>query len=387
MTAECLNLSTLVVHIIVGLEKGGAEMMLRRLVEAHMQSATGLRHVVVSLTDVGFHGAALRAQGAEVHALGLRGPVGLLLRVFRLAALLRRLKPGIVQTWMVHSDLLGGLAARLVGVPHVIWGVRTTDYSVESRSTRAVRWVCARLSSTVPSKIVCAAQASLMASAQAGYDTRKLMVIPNGFDVAALRAHAGAGVGIRQQSGLQQGHVVVGCLGRYNPAKDHANFVSAAALLAARHPACRFLMVGRDLTSANATLMAQIQATGFADRFVLLGERSDPAACLDAMDVFVLSSCTEGFPNVLGEAMATGVPCVSTDVGDAAFLLGDAGPVVPARDSAALAQAVSHLLDMPEPDRQALGSKGRLRVENEFSMAAAAQKFNNLYQALLQQKP
>lgn len=387
MTAECLNLSTLVVHIIVGLEKGGAEMMLRRLVEAHMQSATGLRHVVVSLTDVGFHGAALRAQGAEVHALGLRGPVGLLLRVFRLAALLRRLKPGIVQTWMVHSDLLGGLAARLVGVPHVIWGVRTTDYSVESRSTRAVRWVCARLSSTVPSKIVCAAQASLLASAQAGYDTRKLMVIPNGFDVAALRAHAGAGVGIRQQSGLQQGHVVVGCLGRYNPAKDHANFVSAAALLAARHPACRFLMVGRDLTSANATLMAQIQATGFADRFVLLGERSDPAACLDAMDVFVLSSCTEGFPNVLGEAMATGVPCVSTDVGDAAFLLGDAGPVVPARDSAALAQAVSHLLDMPEPDRQALGSKGRLRVENEFSMAAAAQKFNNLYQALLQQKP
>lgn len=376
-----------IAHVIVGLNRGGAEMVLRRLVEANTHAATGLRHVVVSLTDVGFHGAALRAQGEEVHALGLRGPVHLLLGVFRLAALLLRLKPGIVQTWMVHSDLLGGLAARLLGVPHVIWGVRTTDYSVESRSTRAVRWLCARLSSTVPSKIVCAAQASLLASAQAGYDTRKLMVIPNGFDVAALLSHVGAGVAIRQQCGLQPGHVVVGCLGRYNPAKDHANFVSAAALLAARHPACRFLMVGRDLTPANATLMAQIQSTGFADRFVLLGERSDPAACLDAMDVFVLSSRTEGFPNVLGEAMAMGVPCVSTDVGDAAFLLGDAGPVVPARNSAALAQAVSHLLDTPEPERKALGGKGRLRVESEFSMAAAAQKFNNLYQELLQEKP
>lgn len=376
-----------VCHIIVGLEKGGAEMMLRRLVEANAHAANGFRHVVVSLTDFGFHGAALRAQGAEVHALGLRGPVALLLGVFRLAALLRRLKPSIVQTWMVHSDLLGGLAARRAGVPHVIWGVRTTDYSVESRSTRAVRWLCARVSSTIPSKIVCAAQASLLASAQAGYDTRKLMVISNGFNVAALRAHVGAGVAIRQQCGLQPGHVVVGCLGRYNPAKDHANFVSAAALLAARHPACRFLMVGRDLTPANATLMAQIQATGLADRFVLLGERSDPAACLDAMDVFVLSSRTEGFPNVLGEAMVMGVPCVSTDVGDAAFLLGDAGQVVPAADAVALAQAVSHVLDMPVPDRKALGAKGRLRVENEFSMAAAAQKFNNLYQALLQQKP
>lgn len=376
-----------IVHLIVGLEKGGAEMMLRRLVEANIHAASGLRHVVVSLTDLGFHGAALRAQGAEIHALGLRGPVALLLGVFRLAVLLWRLKPGIVQTWMVHSDLLGGLAARLVGVPHVIWGVRTTDYSVESHSTRAVRWLCARLSSMVPSKIVCAAQASLLASAQAGYDSRKLMIIPNGFDVAALRAHAGAGVAIRQQCGWQPGHVVVGCLGRYNPAKDHANFVSAAALLVARHPACRFLMVGRGLTPANATLMALIQATGFADRFILLGERSDPAACLDAMDVFVLSSRTEGFPNALGEAMAMGVPCVSTDGGDAAFLLGEAGPVVPTRDPVALAQAVSHVLAMPESDRKALGAKGRLRVESEFSMAAAAQKFNNLYQVLLQRKP
>lgn len=371
-----------ITHIIVGLNRGGAEMMLRRLVEADLSYSSKNKHSIITLTDIGFHGAALRAQGVEVHALGLRGPVALSLGVFRLAALLRRIKPSIVQTWMVHSDLLGGLAARLVGVPHVIWGVRTTDYSVESRSTRAVRWLCARLSSTVPSKIVCAAQASLLASAQAGYDTRKLMVIPNGFDVAALRAHAGAGADIRQQCSLQPGHVVVGCLGRYNPAKDHANFVSAAALLAARHPACRFLMVGRDLTPANATLMAQIQATGFADRFVLLGERSDPAACLDAMDVFVLSSRTEGFPNVLGEAMAMEVPCVSTDVGDAAFLMGGREWVVPARDSKALAIKLIQLLSLPLEDRQLLGARARQHVMEHFTMTATAKKFLNLYASL-----
>ncbi len=375
-----------IAHIIVGLEKGGAEMMLRRLVEANMLSTTGFRHVVVSLTDVGFHGAALREQGAEVHALGLRGPVALLFGVFRLAALLRRIKPVIVQTWMVHSDLLGGVAARLVGVHYVIWGVHTTDYTVESRSTRAVRWLCARLSSIVPDRVVCVAKASLQASAQAGYDTRKLMVIPNGFDVLTLRADVGAGDLIRQQLGFQSDQVIVGCLGRYNPAKDHANFVCAAGFLAARYPACRFMMVGRDLTPANATLIAKIQAIDLADRFVLLGERSDPAVCLDAMDVFVLSSCTEAFPIALGEAMAMGVPCVSTDVGDAALLLGDAGSVVPPRDSAALAQAISQVLEMPVAARKALGEKGRKRVEKEFSMPAAAQKFNHLYQELLQKR-
>ena len=376
-----------IAHVIVGMQNGGAEMMLRRLVEAGSQGVNGVMHVVISLTELGYHGTALRAQGVEVHALGLRGPLALLVGVFKLTTLLRRVKPQIVQTWMVHSDLLGGIAARLVGVAHVIWGIRTTDYSVESRSTRAVRWLCARLSSLIPDRIVCAAQASLVASAQAGYDTRKLMVIPNGFDVAALRAHLGAGAAIRQHYWPGAEHVVVGCLGRYNPAKDHANFVSAAGLLAARFPACRFLMVGRDLSSANSALMEQIQSTGFADRFVLLGERLDPAACLDAMDVFVLPSRTEGFPNVLGEAMAMGLPCVTTDVGDAHFLLGDAGHVVPACDAAALAQAVTHLLDLPESERKALGAKGRMRVEKAFSMTASVHKFYKLYQALLQRMP
>jgi glycosyltransferase involved in cell wall biosynthesis len=372
-----------VVHIIVGLGVGGAETQLRRLIQVNLFSRNNYKHIVISLTELGVHGEALRAQGVEVHALGLRGPLALLLGFFRLMALLRHIQPCIVQTWMVHSDLLGGLAARIVGVRHVIWGVRTTDYSVESRSTRLVRWLCARLSSRIPDKIVCAAQAALLASNQARYDTRKLMVIPNGFDVVGLRARRGSGAVIRQQCGFDASHVVVGCLGRYNPAKDHANFVRAAGLLVARFAKCRFLMVGRDVHCSNAVLMAQIQATGFADRFVLLGERADPESCLDAMDVFALSSCTEGFPNVLGEAMAMGVPCVCTNVGDAAVLLGDAGPVVPARNAEALAEAMAHWVQMPQSVRQALGRKGQERVQSQFTMDAAARRFNDLYKELM----
>ena len=358
-------------------------MMLRRLVNTSLDLGSYYRHIVISLTDIGYHGSYLQKQGIDVYALNLRSPFDFFKSLYQLVHLLSKYKPTIVQTWMVHSDLLGGLAAKVSGVPHIIWGVRTTDFSVESRSTRVVRWLCARLSFFIPDKIVCAAQASLESSMQAGYDARKLMVIPNGFDVNVLRQQVGAGRLIRQQFGLDIDHVVVGCLGRFNPAKDHANFVQAAGLLAAKYPQCRFMMVGRDLQVDNAQLMGWIRATGFADRFVLLGERPDPAAYLAAMDVFVLSSCTEGFPNVLGEAMAMAVPCVTTDVGDAAFLIGNTGVVVPPRNPKALAQAVAGILDLSPQDRLAMGSKGQARVEREFSMTASTKRFADLYEELM----
>jgi glycosyltransferase involved in cell wall biosynthesis len=321
--------------------------------------------------------------GIEVHALHLRGALGFVRCLFKLIALLRRIKPSIVQTWMVHSDLLGGVAARLAGVPRVIWGVRTTDYSIESRLTCIVRWLCARLSTWIPDKIVCAAHASLASSLIAGYDANKLITISNGFDIDRLRANIGAGASIRKELCIDDCHILIGCLGRFNLAKDHANFIRAAGLTADRYSECRFLMVGRDVSVDNGELMQLIEASGYSNRFILLGERSDPAACLDAMDIFVLSSCTEGFPNVLGEAMAMGVPCVTTDVGDAAVLLGDAGEVVPARAPTALADAISRLLDFPATKRQALGRAGMDRVKYEFSINAVAQKFSDLYTILL----
>ncbi len=373
----------LCLNVISNLNVGGAELMLKRLASDPLFRDQRLEHQIVSLLDEGVLGPILKAQGVKVHTLNARHIALMPLAFFRLWRLIRRTKPDVVQTWMVHSDLLGGLAARLAGVRSVIWGVRTTDYSVESRSTRWVRWLCARLSGVVPARIVCAAQASLLNSQAAGYDASNLMVIPNGFDVDTLSASLGSGCAIRERLGLLPEQVVLGCLGRYNPAKDHANFVHAAALLAPHHPQCRFLMVGRGLDSHNTELMDLIDSTGFAERFILLGERNDPAACLDAMDVFVLSSCTEGFPNVLGEAMAMGLPCVSTDVGDAAVLMGSHQWTVPARDASALSLKLQQLLNLPKPERERLGDAARERVLSSYSMTATAQQFLNLYKSLL----
>jgi glycosyltransferase involved in cell wall biosynthesis len=261
--------------------------------------------------------------------------------------------------------------------------VRTTDFSVNPWATRAVRWLCARLSSTVPHTIVCAAQTSLTAHAGAGYDRRRMTVIANGFDGAAWQPDPPGAAAVRAELGLRPEHRVVGCVGRFHAAKDHANFVAAAGRVAALRPDCRFLMIGRGIDGSNAALRSWIEATGHADAFVAAGERRDIAACMSAMDVFVLASRSEGFPNVVGEAMALGRPCVVTNVGDAAVLLGGTGRVVPPRNPEALATAIGELLAMPDARRQALGAAARARVMAEFSLERAAERFTTLQHAVV----
>ena len=358
-------------------------MMLRHLIETSLRTKSDNNHCVISLTDLGFHGPILQKQGVSVYEMGMRSPKDFLRSAWRLIFLLRKIKPEILQTWMVHADLIGGTAARLAGIKHVIWGVHSTDYSVESRSTQVLRWLCSPLSYLIPSKVVCVAQSSLNASVDAGYAAQKMIVINNGFDVEALRQQRNPVGAIRAMAGIAPDELIIGCLGRFNPAKDHANFVKAAGLLAAKYPKSRFLMVGRNLDAANIALRSLISATGYENRFILLGERADAAACIDAMDVFVLSSCTEAFPMVLGEAMALGIPCVTTNVGDSALLLGDAGELVPPRDSLALAAAVSRILDLTAVERKALGHKGSKRVEECFTMLAALERFDELYTSLV----
>lgn len=375
-----------VLHVISNLNKGGAELMLSRLVANQKFKDAGVKFHIISLQDEGALAPVFRAHGVIVHAVGVRHALLIPVLFFRLWLLIWQIKPDLVQTWMVHSDFLGGLAARFAGVRAVVWGVRTTDYSVESRSTRLVRWLCARCSSWIPVRVVCAAHASLKNSLEAGYSAEKLMVIHNGFDVLQMLKSRGRGKVIRQNLDIDDGTCLIGCLGRYNPAKDHANFVYAAGLLAAKFRSVHFLMVGRGVDPGNSQLMAQIRATGYSERFLLIGERNDPAACLDAMNVFVLSSCTEGFPNVLGEAMAMRLPCVSTDVGDAALLMGGREWLVPAGNSKSLAEKLTQLLTLPIEDREKLGDQAAKRVSESFSMDAAAEQFLSLYNVLVKNK-
>lgn len=371
-----------VLHVIIGLDVGGAELMLQRLVKSSLEDKSQ-RHTVVSLSNLGTLGPQLRADGIEVITLGMKSFLDVPLASWRVASIIRRRCPDIVQTWMYHADLIGGLAARWAGNRAVIWGIRTTEVNSRgSRATSVVRQVCARLSRFVPHAIVCAANASRKSHVAVGYDATRMIVVPNGFDTARLVVSKEQRAGLREACGFDAEHIVIGSLGRFHSDKDQKNFVAAAGLLAARHAHVRFLMVGRDLDQQNPELGAWIAETGYQDRFVLLGERRDVPLCLSAMDIFCLSSRTEGFPNVVGEAMCMELPCVVTDVGDAAFLLGDAGLVVPKEDAAALARGMEELVGIGRQERQALGQKAKARILAEFSMQRAFERFTCLYKKI-----
>jgi glycosyltransferase involved in cell wall biosynthesis len=375
-----------ILHIIVGLNIGGAETMLSRLVNSFAVSPNH-EHSIVSLTDFGVIGPQLQVRGTQVFSLGMRSVLDMPIVIWRLRRLLRSERPDIVQTWMYHADFIGGTAARLAGIKHVIWGIRTTDIKAGgSRTAILVRWLCARLSAWVPQMIVCAAEAARKSHIAIGYDAKKMEVVPNGYDFTKLKATVEDRLTLREQCGITQNEVVVGSLGRFHAVKNQENFVQAAGLIAARFPQLKFLMVGRGLDWENVQLVDWINATGFQNRFVLLGERKDVPQCLAAMDIFCLHSRTEGFPNVLAEAMAMGLPCVTTDVGDAAMLLADTGVVVSKEDPATLAEGIMGVLALDLVQRSALGERAKIRVQAEFSIERARARFEELYRRLLSER-
>lgn len=369
-----------IVHIIVGLNVGGAECMLKRLIESH-QGNSAYRHTVISLTDIGKIGRQLQTLGVDVQALNMHSALDIPRVFWQLVRLIRASDPELVQTWMYHADLLGGLAARMAGNRNVIWGIRTTDVQAAGkRATTMVRLACAWLSRWVPHTIVCAADASRRAHVAAGYDAARMVVVSNGFDLSRLVATASQRDMLRARCRIAATEVVIGVIGWFNPAKDHKNFVRAAGLVAQQYPHVRFLMVGRGVDASNAELAREIAQTGYADRFVLLAERADVPVCLAAMNIFCLPSRTEGFPNVVGEAMAMGIPCVVTDVGDAAMLIADTGIVVPKEDPIRLAHGLERLLAMSPDSRRLLGQKARDRIHAEFTIARARERFEEIYQ-------
>jgi len=372
-----------VAHVIIGLNVGGAELMLKRLIESHRERPS-IEHVVISLTDQGVLGNLLVKQGVAVHGLGMSSIIKGPSTFFKLRKLLQTLRPDIVHTWMYHADLLGGLAARSAGLHNLVWCIRSTDISKGgSKLTLLVRKLCACLSNWLPSVIVCAADASRQVHEAAGYSSSKMRVIPNGFDLDKLLTPHKSGSDVRDELGISRDCKIVVSVGRYSPVKDHRTFIEAASKVAAKRSDVKFMLVGRDLARTNSQLLAWINATGQAKAFYLLGERDDVPACLRASDVFCLHSVTEGFPNALGEAMAVGLPCVTTNVGDAAYLLNNPDWVVPAASPDKLAEKLNSLLFLPFDERAALGEAAASRVRKCFSIDAISHCYYELYASLV----
>lgn len=368
-----------IIHVITDLNTGGAEIILHRLLD-HIDRGR-FAPVVISLTEQGPIGRRIESLGIPVESLGMRRGVPDPTAVIRLAHRLRHHQPSVVQTWMYHADLLGGLAARLGCAAPVAWGVHTShlDPKTTRTSTQLTVKACARLSRHIPDRIVCCAESSRILHERLGYPPDRMISIPNGTDLELFRPDPAARRSVRQELGLSDDTLLVGMLARFDPQKDHRGLIKAAAILKA--PAhVHFLLCGSGLNWDNVELAGWISDAGLCDRVHLLGVRQDPPRIQASLDIAVLSSAYgEAFSLAVGEAMACGVPCIVTDVGDSARIVGDTGMVVPPGGPQALACALSRMIGMDHHERSALGTLARERIGQHFSLSRMVEGYSALY--------
>jgi glycosyltransferase involved in cell wall biosynthesis len=371
-----------VCHIISGLTTGGAERALARLLAHGLQGA--FDNHVVCLGPEGQQAAAVRRSGARLHLLNMGSPAHAPAGIARLRRLVRELRPALIQGWMYHGNLAASLASGFARGPvPVCWNIRQSldEISGDKWLTRQIIRLGA-LISPGPAAIIYNSEVSAAQHEAFGYASAARHVIPNGFEADNVRPDPVARMDTRRRLGIEDGEFLFAHLARWHPMKHHAGFIEAAAACAMTAPQSRFFMAGTNVKREAAALLEGLPQA-VRNRFIVEDEISDPISLLQVADALVVSSRrAEGFPNVLGEAMMTATPCITTDVGSSASVVGSAGVVVPPAEVAALRDAMLALCR--DPDRaRALGAMGRERLERLFDIKTVVREYEALYRRLI----
>jgi glycosyltransferase involved in cell wall biosynthesis len=356
-----------VTFLIRSLDIGGAQ---RQLIEL----ASGLHSAGWRVRVLVFYGGGelepgLVERGVTVHSLAKSGRWDIVPFSYRLLRALRAERPDVLHGYLGTENLLATAMQPCVRRMRVVWGVRASNMDLNAYDwlSRLLFKVGCRFS-RFADLVICNSSAGKAFYAAHGYPADRMVVIPNGIDAEQFKPDQRARSELRREWSVADDQLLVGNIGRLDPMKDHETFVRAAAAAARQRADLRFVCVGAGPEPYRARLVALASELGLDERLTWAGPRTDMPKVYNALDLLVLSSVWgEGFPNVVAEAMATGVPCVVTDVGDASDVVGDTGWVCPPHDPAQLAES----LGAATRSRDALvarGGRARERVQTEFSL-------------------
>jgi glycosyltransferase involved in cell wall biosynthesis len=305
---------------------------------------------------------------------------------FKLISFLRKEKPDVVQTWMYHADLFGGIAARFAGIENVIWGIRASSLDPKSskKFTRHIIKVLAVLSNIIPKVIVACASSALRIHGAIGYPTKKIIVIPNGYELTKFKKVPEWKKLARNKMNLSMTIPLIGSVGRFSSQKDYRNLFDALSILHKKNINYMCILVGTKLDSTNYELNRWISERKLHEKIKLLGCRDDIPFIMNSLDLHVLPSAFgEAFPNVVAEAMACGVPCIVTDVGDASSIVGDSGWTVPPREPEKLAQALEDALQsLKKPDWHKRCKAARFKIQKHFSIELMCNSYQKMWKKL-----
>jgi len=373
-----------VLHIITGLNDGGAEAVLYNLIKP--KSST-FQHTVISLMDKGKYGSLLEEAGINVYCLNLslsRLFLNFFL-IFKIFNLIKKIKPDVVQTWMIHSDFIGGIFARLAGVKNVVWGVHHTNLIKGKASflTILLTKLNSHLSKFIPNKVIYCAHKARDCNESIGYPVNKGVVVTNGFDVSQFIPNNQSGHAFRNELNISD-LFLIGNVGRFYPQKDYKTLLLALKKLKNKsYQKWHCILVGTNLDNDNLELTRLRHELGLKENISLIGQRNDIPAVMNAIDLFVLSSSFgEAFPCVLNEAMACGTPCVTTDVGDSAHIVGNTGWTVPILNPEELAESIIYAMHEKQTDQLAWEdrkSRARTRIVDNFGIEKMIANYEHVW--------
>ncbi|KKB35459.1 glycosyl transferase, group 1 [Bacillus thermotolerans] len=334
---------------------------------------------VISLTDEGVFGPRIREEGIKVHALEMKKwppDPDLLLKARKITK-----EAAVIQTWLYHADLFGYLIKRKN--QKLIWGIRQAnlDKSSNKKSVLLIAKLNSLFSKTnrVDTIISCS-NVAVESHKEFGYSTKKIITIPNGFELDNFSKIEGAKERLgREINTSLAGKNVIAHVGRWDIQKDHENLIKAISYVKLSYKNVLFLLCGKEIDYSNDELNNLISKYNVHENVLLLGRREDVPLIMSASDLLVSSSLGEGFSNVIGEAMACETPCVVTDVGDSAYIVGKTGAVVPPKDAQKLSEEIVGFLDKKEEEKESFGRLARERVTKEFDIKKIVKRFEEQY--------
>ena len=343
---------------------------------------------VISLGDRGTFGDRIEALDIPVETLNFKLGLSALLGPYRLVKLIQKIKPDLIQGWMYHGNLAAQIYNFFVdrNIP-IVLEIQNSIYSLKNpkKLTAGVIILSGYLSYRSRFTIF-VSQVSKSQHQELGYSDKNAVVIPNGVDIFKFKADPNARISVRSELRISDRCILIGKIARFHPQKDHKNFLEAAKLLCEKYQNVRFLLCGTGVNRENTALQELVDRLGLSKKVSLLGERADIARLIAALDIATLSSAYgEAFPLVVAEAMAGGIPCAVTDVGDCGWIVGNTGRVVEPRKPQALADAWNNLINLPVLERKSLGQAGRERVQKLFSLESVVKQYESLYETVLEE--
>lgn len=328
---------------------------------------------------------SLVGDNITVRPLNVEGALGVWRGLSSLRALVKEFKPDVIHSWLYHSDMLAGLMSLWAKDVRLIWSIRQTRISREFNplSTRLVIKLCAMFSHFLPHLIISNSNAAIETHVAAGYRREKIRVIPNGIDLRQFTPNRQRRALMRASLGCGKATKLVGMVARFDKQKNFPNFFSAASLLAQQFDDIRFVLCGRGVNQDNSVISDLIATAALQDKVVLLDEQSDVPSILNSLDVLISSSHGEGWPNVVAEAICTGIPVVGTDVGDTSRIIKGVGFVVKPNNPQEICARVAEILNASPKERNEMTKKCLSLAKSELDIEKVGPAFRNCYESLI----